>query len=68
MTDPKLLNNTFCVRAIQVWYKECFCSGGGNVLPKEKSFAQQEKTLEVTLIQYIQTSKLKITWIVRHVG
>ncbi len=25
--------------AVQVWYKECFCSGGRNVRPIEKSFA-----------------------------
>ncbi len=38
-----------CAHAVQVWYKECFCSGGWNVHPIEKSFAQQEKKLEGTL-------------------
>ncbi len=31
------------MHAVQVWYKECFCSVGQNVRPIEKSFAQQEK-------------------------
>ncbi len=40
----------FCVRAVQVWYKECFCLGDRNVCPIEKSFAQQEKKLEASLV------------------
>ncbi len=40
----------FCVRAVQVWHKEWFCSGGQNVRPLEKSFAQQEKKIEGTLL------------------
>ncbi len=32
-----------CVCAVLVWYKQCFCSGGRNVHPIDKSFAQKEK-------------------------
>ncbi len=35
---------------VQFWYKECLCSGDRNVRPIEKSFAQQEKKIEGTLV------------------
>ncbi len=39
--------------AVQVWYKECFCSGARHVCPIEKSFAQQEKKIR-------RNSKIKL--------
>ncbi len=40
---------TFFVCALYRSGKEYFCSGGQNVRPIQKSFAQQEKNLEGTL-------------------
>ncbi len=41
----KLKVTHFFVCAVQVWYNQCFCSGGRNVRPIEKSFAQRGKKI-----------------------
>ncbi len=49
--------------AVQVWYKECFCSGARNVRPIEKSFAQQEKNIRGNIACKLSNKTLSLIFV-----